>query len=254
MVAGLEVVPVLTDALVFNQTNALAQAVEFVDSLLLKDVTHPRAGVACFIGPRNGVHYRQLAHWLEFRNHLTWGHKLDALLSRKSWQSLHELKDTALARLQLAKGLIVHKQVDEHLLLGQSSNPVDVLVGSERIGSPLRIAEAEGDIVAKLRVLEQEFEFWRRCCLVEVVRRLPSQDVLSTLGYGSLEPHRSHNGSDVVVIDKLGVAEHLGTLAKELVNLLVVRLHLSDELFSVDKRRERVSIGLAEELHATSVG
>ena len=130
MVTSLQIIPILTNAFILYQADALAQAVQLVDSLILKDVTHPSASVACFVGPRNGMHYRELANWLHLAHNLTWCHELDIVLSSKTRQRLHELKDTTLARLKLTKCLIVHKQVHKHLLFRKRSYPVNIFVGS----------------------------------------------------------------------------------------------------------------------------
>ena len=65
--------------------------------------------------------------------------------------------------------------------------------------------------------------------MVQVVGTLPSQDMLGTLGEYSLESHIGHQTSYLIVIDEAGVAEYLGFLAKELVDLVHLTLNLVAE-------------------------
>ena len=56
------------------------------------------------------------------------------------------------------------------------------------------------------------------------------------LGIGSdgcFKAHGLDHRCDIVIVDQLGVAEHLGTLAKELENLLVMGFDLSHKLLGV---------------------
>ena len=200
------------------------------------------------------MQHAQHVHGFEFRNHLAGCPELNATLGGETRQCLHKLEDARLAHLQLAEGLVGHKQVHHLLLLRQRGNPVEILVGGKRITGPLAVAEAERDVVAQLGVLEQQFEFGSRGGIVDIVRRLPAQDVLGALGNHALVAHAGHHGGNIVVIDKLSVAQHLGMLAKELVNLLLVSLDLCHKLLGVLQRSQRMGIGLAQELHAAGGG
>ena len=59
--------------------------------------------------------------------------------------------------------------------------------------------------------------------------------MLCAFGNHALEAHILNHSRDVVVVDKLGVAEHHWVLAKELENLLVVVLHLCHKLIGIFK-------------------
>ena len=176
------------------------------------------------------------------------------MLGGKAGQCLDELKDAALARLQLAQRVVVHEQVDQLFLLGQLVDPVDVLVGREGIGCPLGVAETERDVVAQLAVLQQQLELGSRSTAVQEVGRAPAQHVLGIGGDGGFEAHGIDHRGHVVVINQLGVAEHLGLLAEELVDLGIVSLDLGHKLVGVVERRQAVGIGLAQELDAAGSG
>ena len=78
--------------------------------------------------------------------------------------------------------------------------------------------------------------------------------MLGSFGDYALVAHGEYLGSKLVAIDELGVAEHLGRLTEEFLDFLVMHLDLVGKLLGIDKRCERVSIGLGQKLHAAGVG
>ena len=85
------------------------------------------------------------------------------------------------------------------------------------------------------------------------MRRLPSEDVLGTLGKHTFEAHGSHLSADVVAIDERRVTEHLWLLAEVVFHLLALFLHVGSERLLVGERRQAVAVRLGEELYATRV-
>ena len=59
-----------------------------------------------------------------------------------------------------------------------------------------------------------------------------------SLGDDPLVAHGEDLRGEVVAVDKLGVAEHLGLHAEEFVNFFVVNFHLVGEFIGVGERRE----------------
>ena len=254
VVGRLEIVPVLLEAAVVAEAHALAYAIELGKRLVLQLVAQPCRGVACLVGPRDGVNDRELAYGLELADGLGGGPELQTLLGGKAGQSLEELEDAGLAGLEVAEYLEIHEQVDDLLLGGRRGDPVDILVGGEGILVPSGVREAVRDVVRQLVVLQQYLEVGSRGCAIYIVGRLPAEDVLGTLGDDTLVSHGEDLGCQIVAIDQLGVAEHLGLLTEELLDLLVVHLDLTCKLVGIGQRGQRVGIGLGEELDATRGG
>ena len=75
-----------------------------------------------------------------------------------------------------------------------------------------------------------------------------------TIGDGTFESHAIDHTGDVVVIDKLGVAEHFGLHAEQLFYFCVMSLDLKCKLFGILQRRQAVCIGLTQNFHAPSFG
>lgn len=78
--------------------------------------------------------------------------------------------------------------------------------------------------------------------------------MLCTLCEDALEAHLDHLGSDVVVVDKLGVAYDLGCHAEAATEYAASVGYLLGKLFGVGERCQRVGEGLCNELYAPCVG
>ena len=78
--------------------------------------------------------------------------------------------------------------------------------------------------------------------------------MLGALGEASLESHGEHLGGDVVRVDELGVAEHLGLDAEQRVEFVALGLDLLGEFLGVAEGGERVGVGGGEELDLAGVG
>ena len=193
---------------------------------------------------------RKLAYGFELGDSLGGSPEVDVALCSEVGQSLEELEDTGFTRLHFSEGLQIHEQVDDLLILRCRGDPVHVFVGCEGICVPVGIGEAEGNVVGQLGVLQQNLELGSACGAVNVVGRFPSEDVLGTFGNHAFVAHIENHRCHFVAIYELGVAEHFGANSEEIVDLVVVHLHLGHEFLGIRKRAERVCIGLGQEFNA----
>ena len=254
VVGCLKAQPVFVEFAVGSQTDALGHTVELVERLLLELIAEPCRGVARFIGPRYGMHDRQFGNRFQLLHSLGRRPELNATLGGETRQSLEELEYPRRSGLQFAEGLEVHEQVD-YLFLGRCRcDPVDIFVGSHGVAVPFGVREAEGDIVAQLRVLEQQFQLRARGGAVDVVGRFPAQNMLGALGYAPFETHVVDLRSEVVAVDELGVAQNFRLDAEQGMEFLTVGLDLQAEFLRVGKRRQRVGVGLGKELYLAGLG
>ena len=65
--------------------------------------------------------------------------------------------------------------------------------------------------------------------------RKPAEHLLGTLREDSLEAHRCHLSTNLVVVDERGVTEHFWTLAKEFLDAVTHSFHLGSEALLVGK-------------------
>ena len=65
--------------------------------------------------------------------------------------------------------------------------------------------------------------------MIDIVGRLPSEHMLCALGQHTLESHCSHLSTDVVAIDKRRVAQDSRTLAKVVLHLVGLLLHVGSK-------------------------
>ena len=154
-----------------------------------------------------------------------------------------------------AEGLIVakrsklHHDADHILSLGKACNPAQPFVSHKGILRPRGIVEAKPDVVGELVVAKDEREARVLSTGIDVVRTLPTEDVLCSLDHYALEAHVSHHRTNLVVVDERRVAEHLRVLSEELLDFLCLTLCLCYEVIDVAKRREAVTVRLGQELH-----
>ena len=89
--------------------------------------------------------------------------------------------------------------------------------------------------------------------MVYVVRTLPTQHMLGTLGQHTLEAHAGHYGTDLIVVDQARVTEHLGGFAKHLFHLVALAHHFFLEAIFVGQRRQAMGIRFCQEFAAAGV-
>ena len=251
VVACLQIIPVEVDLRVVGNAHAVGHTIEFVEGLALHGVTQPAAHVALLVDPRECVGHIESTNALGLHADLGRSGERDALLLCASGNGAQEVENVRRQRLSDAQCREFHEDVDDLALLGVRGNLVHVVVSEERIALPLRIVEAQGDVVRELHIAEQQLQVGSQCAVVDIVRRLPSQHVLGTLCEHALEAHLSSLQTDVVRVDERRVAEHLRCLAEVFLHLCHLLLHVGGEALSIDERRQTVAIGLSEELHTT---
>ena len=147
-------------------------------------------------------------------------------------------------RMEDTKGDELAKDIDDILALRSGGNPVEPLVSHDRMRG-----ESLCDVFREVDVAKQQFETWVGSTMIYIMWRLPAEHLLGTLGEDSLEAHRCHLSTNVVVVDKGGVTEHFWTLAKLVLDGVAHVLHLGSKTFLVGKRGKSVAIRLTQELH-----
>ena len=255
VVGGLHKVPNVVEIFGVERIDLLLQAVEFSESLVLEFVTEPSGDVPLLVCPRHRVEAVENACGLVGSGTLGYGCKLNLTGGEHcGGQSLHEAEDARSGLLVLAKGLVVHKEVDNLAVGVVVSNPTCILVGSQRPLAPTLVGEAEGDVIGEFVVTQQQAQLLVECVGIDEVGALPTQHVAGTLGQHSPETHCGHLLANGVGVDELGVAERGGGVAKLALHQCGVGLHLFLELFGRNERRERVGVGLGEEFHTARLG
>ena len=130
-----------------------------------------------------------------------------AALAELFWQSLHKLEDIRRQRLEDTESAEFHEEVDHLVFLWQLGNPVGITVGEERIFVPRRIVETITDVLRQTVVAQEKLQFRVAVAVVNEVRALPSQHLLSTFCQHTLKAHAGHEFSDFVRVDEARVAE-----------------------------------------------
>ena len=110
---------------------------------MLHGITQPTADVTLFINPRQCIRYIKLTNALASLADFRRCHEIDTLLLGTCRQSLDEVKDIARKRLSDTQSRKLHEDIDDLLLLGETSNTIDIGISKERIAIPLRIVEAQ---------------------------------------------------------------------------------------------------------------
>ena len=249
MVAGLQILPVFLEHGVFAAVHLLAERIKFVYGFVLHLVAQPRRGVALLVDPACGVGHVDGRHGLKKRHDLARCLEHEVLVGQDGvGQCLQEFHDSGFGLVVGTERFVVDKNVDELFVFGQSRQPAFELVGSQRPLTPTAVAKAQGNVVAQRIVLEQNFQLRLYRVAIQIVRTLPAQHLLGTLGQHCLEAHVGNHLAEAVGINQFCVAEHGGRLAEELFDGLDLLGHLAAELLLVAQRGQRVCRRLGEEL------
>ena len=254
IVAGLDAVPILLDAAVLTNHDAAGLLVEFVEGFTLHAITQPATRVTLLVIPADRVGHIHGSHGFRTADDFTGRSKLDATLTAGSGQCLEELKDIAAEGLEDTDGTEFHEEVDDLLLLRKLANPVGIAVAHEGELTPAAVAEAQADIIRELVVTKQETYLGVVCTAIYEMGALPTQHMLGTLGEHTLEAHATGQCTDLITVDETAVAEHLGSLAEEFLDLLALTVYLIREDLLTDERRQSVAVRFGEELHAPCLG
>ena len=221
-----------------------------MESFALHGVTQPAAHVALLVNPRQRVGHVERTHALGLQADFGRRRESDALFLSTSGNGAQEVEDVRRQRLSNTQSREFHEDVDDLALLGVRGNLVHVVVGEQGIALPLGVIEAKRDVVRQLHVAKQQLQVGSQSAVVHIVGRLPSEHVLGALGEHALEAHLRSHQTDVVRVDERRVAQHLRSLSEVLLHLGHLLLHVSLEGLLVDERRQTVTVGLGQELHA----
>ena len=215
--------------------NTLGHAVQLVESLTLHHVAQQAACVALFVQPGHWIGHIQLGYGIQLGDDFARRGEGDAFLLGADGQGFDELQDVGGQRLCNAQRTQFHEDIDDLLFLRHGVNPADVAVGKERVFVPLGVGETQADVVGQLVVTQQQLQVGVHVAVVHIVRALPTQHVLGTLGQHTLEAHACHHGTNFVRINQAGVAEHLRRLAEHFLHLGSLAGHFFDEALFVDQ-------------------
>ena len=126
------------------------------------------------------------------------------------------------------------------LLAWEVGNAVNVVVSEEWIALPVDIAKAQRDVVTEVHVAQQELEVRSERTVVNIVRRLPTEDVACAFCEHTFEAHLCCLSTDVIAVDERRVAKHLRLFAEVLLHLLTLALHFLSEALFVGERSKTV--------------
>jgi hypothetical protein len=130
-----------------------------------------------------------------------------------------------------AKGLVIHKEVDHIAVAVDGVDPAGKLVGPERPLVPGPIGKPKCYVITEAVVLKQKLKRLRIGRTVDEVRTSVAQDIICSFYQYRVEAAQPVNQrGQIIVVDKLGVSENAGRLAKKLLDSLLVRFNLFDEL------------------------
>ena len=146
VVGGLEIVPVLAQALVATDAHAVGHGVEFVEGFLLHDVAQPGREVALFVDPRGGIFHGQRTYALQTVAEFGGGGEGDAVIAQLFGQRLEEIEDVARKGLEHTEGAELHEEANDGLVGGLFGDPAGVGLGIEGVFVPRAVVEAIADV------------------------------------------------------------------------------------------------------------
>ena len=155
VVTCLQIIPVLLDTAVITEMDTFGNTIQLVECFTLHHITQPTAGISFFVHPRHRVWNIQLGNRFQFGNDFRRCGESNPLFLGTVWKSLQEFQNIGRQRLCHTQSREFHKDIDDLLFLRQSVNPVDVLVGKQRILVPLGVGEAQADVVRQLKITQQ---------------------------------------------------------------------------------------------------
>ena len=168
-------------------------------------------------------------------------------------ERFEKLEDVAGERLEHAQGAKLHEEIHHRFVGRLLGNPVGIGFGKERIFAPRAVVEAIADVFGERWIAEEELEFRIAAAVIDEVWALPSEGLFGTFGEHAFEAHVCHEFSDFVGIHEAGVAQHLGSFAKEALDFLAHALHFLAEALRAFDGRKTVAVGFGKELYATGL-
>lgn len=230
------------------------QGLYSAQGVVLQIISPPGGEVALCVCPGDEVGDIKSCHGRTLACHLCGCRKGEVrILQHDAGQGFHEVEDTCLRPLMLAKGLVVHEEVDGLSLAVQGEEPACILLGSERIFLPALVGEAEGNVVREAVVLQKKSYATAVAGLVCKVWRSPVNDLVGTFGEDGLVAHLLRSFCYIVVVDELGIAEGCGPDTEVLLHKLVMDSDLFHPLVGREEEGEGVGIGFSKDFHAARV-
>ena len=89
--------------------------------------------------------------------------------------------------------------------------------------------------------------------MVNIVRRLPAEHVLSTLGEHTDESHVGNIVTDIIAVDERRVAQYGRLLSEIFLNLSTLAHHLILETCLINQRSKSVRVRLSQEFYTTRI-
>ena len=111
------------------------------------------------------------------------------------------------------------------------------------------VGEAEGDIVGKAVVLEQQAQGPASRRPVDEVGAAPAQHMVGAFRQDGLVAHLLDGAGQGVVVDELGIAERCGPYPKKFLDAVVVQTDLLPELVRRVEEGQGMVVGLGKQFH-----
>ena len=250
----LQTKPVRLQRFVLAQVNTLGHSEQLVDSLLLQVVAGVDTQVLGLAAPCQRIRTRQHIVGGQFLRCLGRRHEAHLALQRIVRQSFQEVEDTAACVLTNTEGLSAYPDIDDLIAFRQRLKHVRVFLCVNREIRPTRIREMETQLVAQICVAEQHFHLRRTRRLIQVVRALPADDVLSAFGQNNLVTHLVQLICGLVRVQQFGVPNGLCFHAEYRLQQLALFLELLFHLALVVLRCQRIAVRRGEELNGFRSG
>lgn len=141
VVAALQILPVLLQTAVLAEVDALGHCVELAESLVLELVTFPGGDVASLVNVGDRERNRDHVDRFELGDHVAGSRETYAFLLAETRKGLHEVEDASAGGEERSECLHTHVEIDNLLVLGEGSKPVNIFVGREWIFVPGGVVE-----------------------------------------------------------------------------------------------------------------
>jgi len=153
----------------------------------------------------------------------------------------------------LAKGLKIHKEVNEWAAETVVIDPVLILGCRKGPFGPGSVAEAESYVIGQAIVLEQELSFFASDWAINVIWATPTEDFIPALGENTFVARGIGPASELVIVGKLGVAEDLWSDAKERLDSRSMFGDLVGKFITIIEKGKGVIIGFADDFGLTPI-
>ena len=228
--------------------NTFSYTIQFIESLALHNITQPTTSISFLINPWHRICDIKLWHRFQFRYNFCRCRESDSLSLCTFRQRFQEFKNIRRQWLSHTKRAQFHEDINHLFLLRQYINPINILIGKQRIFSPIRIGEAQADVVRKFEIPQQKLKTGSLITVINIMRTLPSQDMFSPFRQHPLEAHRSYQATNFIRINQTRVAEYFRFFTKHLFHLITLTKHFFAEAILVGKWRQTMWIRFTQKL------